>query len=254
MRKWSSNKKDAVVWKNGCTEWITRFVSNGWKLYYMNFMFEPLHGPRSEIVPQMHRTIEKFYGQFCLRFAHNGRADSEQERMPKLWLFPDLPVHKHEKTSLREVTINGGLHFNGPLLIPPVSRFKECPIKHLAENQDTYAAYGIERIHIVAGDDISGLADYAIKCIANGKADKDDILVLPRPVKDLPSKRNANLSPQERLFKNIQSSLNVSDEIAQRTRDDLVENNRPRTSSNIARIRVWRSNRGRASSAHHSSP
>lgn len=227
MNKWSSNQPDtADIWIKGTTQWMYEWMSSGWRLYYINFMFEPFRGPRAGIVPYMWKGIRKFYGQFCTEFVHDGRAKSEQKRMPKLWLFPDLPVNRYEKKSWREVTINGGLHFNGPMLLPPVSRFDGCPIKHLAENQAKYARYGIERIHMVAGGDISGLADYAAKNIKNRRANEEDIMVLPRLDNELPENKRLIFDPRDRLFKDIQSQFNVCDEIAQKMRDDVINTGR----------------------------
>ncbi len=224
MNKWSSNQIDvADIWIKGTAQWMNELVSRGWDLYYVNFMFEPFLGPTAEMVPYMQRGIRKFYGRFCTEFVRNGRALSELHRMPKLWLFPDLPVPKHEKKSLREVNINGGLHYNGPLLIPPVSRFQECPIKHFAENQHKYARYGIERIHIMPGGDISDLADYAAKNIKNHRANEADIMLFPRSVTELPERKKPTFDPRERLLKDIQSRFNVCDEIAQKMRDDVVD-------------------------------
>jgi hypothetical protein len=224
MSNWSDNQTDpAGVWIKGCTQWIYDLVFKGLKSYYVNFMFEPLHVPTAELVPQMRRGIHKFYGRFCTEFIHNGRAKSEQERMPKFWLFPDLPVHKNNGNSLREVTINGGLHYNGPVLIPPVSRFQECPIKHLEENQTRYARHGIERIHIVVGGDVSGLADYAAKTIKNRRANEEDIIVLPRSVTELPAKKTPIIDPRDRLIKDIQSQFNVCDEMAQQMWNDVMK-------------------------------
>jgi hypothetical protein len=224
MNKWSNSQPDAAdIWINGTTQMMNEWVLKGWKLYYVNFMFEPLHVPTAELVPKMRKGIHKFYGRFCTEFIHNGRAKSEQKRMPQLWLFPDLPVRKNKGNSLRDVTINGGLHFNGPMLIPPVSRFKECPIKHLEENQARYARHGIERIHIVVGGDVSGLADYAAKTIKNRKADEKDIIVLPRLDKELPAKKMPIFDPKDRLLKDIQSRFNVCDEMAQKMRNDTIK-------------------------------
>jgi hypothetical protein len=223
MNKWSSNQPDtADIWIKGTTQMMNEWVSKGWRLYYVNFMFEPFRGPPTGIVPYMWKGMRKFYGRFCTEFMHDGRAKSEQKRLPKLWLFPDLPVFKYEKTSLREVNINGGLHFNGPMLLPPVSSFKECPIKHIAENQGKYARYGIDRIHIMPGGDIPGLADYAAKNIKNRRANEEDIMQLPRSVTELPEKKRPFFDPKERLLKDIQSRFNVCDEIAQKMRDDIV--------------------------------
>jgi hypothetical protein len=43
MNKWSNNQTDsaAQIWIKGCTEWVREWVLKGWKLYYVNFMFEP---------------------------------------------------------------------------------------------------------------------------------------------------------------------------------------------------------------------
>jgi hypothetical protein len=224
MNNWSSNQIDpAQIWIKGCTQWIQELVSKGWKLYYVNFMFEPLHVPTAEIVLKMRRGIHKFYGRFCTRFIHDGRAKSEQERMPMFLLFPDLPVHKNGKSSLRDVTINGGLHYNGPMLVPPVSRFKECPIKHFEENQSKYARHGIKRIHIVLGGNISGLADYAAKTIKSRRADEGDIIILPGSATDLPVKKTPAFDPKDLLLKDIQSRFNVCDEMAQKMRDDAFK-------------------------------
>ena len=82
------------------------------------------------------------------------------------------------------------------MLIPPVSRFKECPIKHLQDNQARYARHGIEQIHIVVGGDIPGLADYAAKTIKNRRANEEDIIVLPRSVTELPAKKAPIFDPR----------------------------------------------------------
>jgi hypothetical protein len=226
MNQWSGNQPDAAdIWIKGTTQMMNEWVSKGWALYYVNFLFEPFRGPPTGIVPYMWKGVRKFYGQFCTEFMHDGRAKSEQKRLPKLWLFPDLPVFKYEKQSLRECEINGGLHFNGPMLIPPVSSFKECPIKHIGENRSKYARYGIERIHIVRGYDIPGLADYAAKNIKNRRTNEEDIMQLPRSVSELPVKKRPPFDPEARLLKDIQSRFNVCDEIARKMRDDVFNAN-----------------------------
>ena len=74
------------------------YVACGWQPYYMNFMFDALHGTLPAIVAQMHRAIEKgFYGQFCTRFTRNPTAESQRRKLPQLFLFPDLPGQKRER-------------------------------------------------------------------------------------------------------------------------------------------------------------
>jgi hypothetical protein len=138
--------------------------------------------------------------------------------MPLLWVFPDRPVAKRagKKVGADFLTRNdNGLHFNGFLMIPPKSRFKECPIEHIKKNHEKYARRGIERIH-VRGDvyNVGGLADYALKTIKRARADADDILILPKTRNEMPAKR-PTLCSGDRAIKDNQSALNVSDEVAE---------------------------------------
>lgn len=177
------------VWIPGCKEWIEKHASTDWWIpYYVNFMFEPLPGPEKVVLAQMRRGIEKFYGQFSTRFDRTPRA--KISLIPQFLLFPDKPAWKRErKTGLRDVLINaGGLHYNGPMLIPRYSRFHGCPIEHLEEKQEAYARHGISRIHAEPIHDASGIADYACKTIKWNRADEKDIIILPRSVSELPDR------------------------------------------------------------------
>ena len=94
----------------------------------------PLHGTTTEILEQMKDAIyREFYIPFMTKFVRDPHRKAEQEWMPRLRLYPDLPMLKGRKTSIRELKINdGGLHYNGFTLIPTASpRFSEDPVKHL---------------------------------------------------------------------------------------------------------------------------
>lgn len=126
------NKSDIeIVWIDGCEQWIRKHRIEGWVACYLNFMFEPLHGSTAAIIEQMKDAIHReFYVPFMLQYVRNPHRKAEQESMPRLMLYPDRPVFKGNKTSIHEVTINsGGLHYNGPMLIPPVSRFFDFPVE-----------------------------------------------------------------------------------------------------------------------------
>jgi hypothetical protein len=206
-------------WIKGCASWIWEYWAKGWKPYYVNVMFEPLPGGGRALVEQMHRAICKgFYARFCTEFAHHPSRPSQQGRLPMLWLFPDRPVGKHEKISIRDVRFNdNGLHFNGPMMIPPISRFKECPIRHIHDNQGKYAVHGIDRIYVKEVTwDLEGLADYMGKTIKWNRASPDDILVLPEGrIKSIPEP----MSPEDCAVKELQSRHYVSEEIARKMID-----------------------------------
>lgn len=174
----------------GCRQWIEDHASTDWwSPFYINFMFDGLPGPEDAVLAQMRRAVEKFYGRFSTRFDRTPRSAISQMHIPRLFLFPDKPVPKREKASMREVSINaGGLHYNGPMMIPRDSRFHGCVIDHLEEKQQAYARHGISRIHAEPIHGASGIADYACKTIKWNRASERDILVLPRSVSELPDR------------------------------------------------------------------
>lgn len=208
----------ASCWIEGCEGWIYEGVADGWRPYYVSIMFDALRGPSSGIIQQMHQGIHRgFYSRFCTEFTRNPRAPSQQERLPRLMLFPDRPVWKHRTHSLREVTINaGGLHFNGPMLIPPVSRFRECPIQHIQENQALYAKRGIARIHVKEiTHNVARVADYSGKTVKWHRTNEEDILILPKALSELPTRSRFSDDPRTKRLQDIQAAMNLSDEVAE---------------------------------------
>ena len=201
-------------WIPGCAEWVWDYWSRGWKPYYVNIMFEPLPGNVEAVLQQMKRAICKvFYSRFCTEFAHHPGRPSQLWKLPRLWLFPDRPVPKKEKISLRDVQFNdNGLHFNGPMLIPPFSNFEGCPIKHIHGNQRKYAVHGIDRIFVKEITwDIDGLADYICKTVRWDRASADHILILPE-TRNKPTAEK--MGAEDRALRDIQSRHNVSEDIA----------------------------------------
>ena len=205
-------------WIDGCTQWMKDHESEGWEPYYINILFHPLPGSLPTLISTMHRGIKKgFYSPLCTRFARHPRSKSGQQQIPRLWLIPDRPVSKRngKKHACDFLARNdNGLHFNGPMLIPPKSRFRECRIKHIEANQSRYARHGIERIHVKPIDDTAGIADYVFKTVKWGGADPDDILILPVSASELPQRSPRSVSC-DRGRKDIQSAFNVSDEVAE---------------------------------------
>jgi hypothetical protein len=158
------------------------YIRDGWTAYYVNFMFNSLRGDASGIVDQMHQTMRKdFYARFIWRFVHDPHRSKERDWLPVLLLFPDRPVWKSDGFGQADIQINaGGLHFNGILLIPPKSRFHECPVEHINHHQSRYIGKDIARIHIVKADrNVHYLMDYITKSLKRGRANPDDILILP---------------------------------------------------------------------------
>jgi hypothetical protein len=99
-------------------------------------------------------------------------------------LFPDMPVYRHEKKSIRDISVNDGLHYGGLALIPPVSRFRSTLDTRFAEGINEKVA----RIHVTPITDNPGfVVDYAAKSFKRGWVSEEDILILPRAISELPS-------------------------------------------------------------------
>ena len=100
------------------------------------------------------------------------------------------------------------------MLIPPISRFKGCPIEHINEHQTPYTRKRVARIDIKAIDEpIFGIANYSGKTVKRHRADDDDILVLPKSISEV--KETPILYDQEEhAIIDIQSSRDVSEEVA----------------------------------------
>ncbi len=217
VRYTALNKLSNEPWITGCADWMWSWGLQGWKPYYVNFMFKPFAGNGDAVAQQMRTAIENgFYPVFCKRFASHPTKPSQQKKLPKLWLPHDRPVYKRSnKTSIREMQFNDeGGHYNGGMLLPPVSRFHENVVQHLEENRRIYAVEGIDRIHVTPATwDLDGLANYAGKTLNWDRSAEERILLLPddrvkRPV--------VVLTSEERAIKDFQARHNVSEDIARR--------------------------------------
>jgi hypothetical protein len=180
-------------------------------------MFRSLQGTKQEIINQMKEAIcSEFYSKFLLQFVRHPHRKREIDSMPVFVLFPDLPAYKRKrKATLRQMNMNwGGLHYNGLMLVPLVSRFRGRPIEHIEEHQDRYTRGRIERIHAVRIDHREyNIADYAAKTVKWGRADEADILTLPKTIAEVTDQAPL-LSREERAIMDIQSSSNVSEDVA----------------------------------------
>ena len=162
------------------------------KGYFVNFMFNQLSGGREAKLQQMRRQIERFHGLLTRHIVRKPDSEDWRHLRPVLIVAPDLPVPKREKTSLKRLGANDGLHINGILLVPPrrrrvktaeaVSKRKQSRLRvsvgeHLREKEWLFVNESLARIHatrIKRGT----MADYMFKTVKNGLANWDDVLIL----------------------------------------------------------------------------
>ena len=109
---------------NGYQDWVMEYVDQEWLPYEMSLMFNPLSGSKSTQLEQMKTEIYRANSRLVTRFDRNPRSLAGFNRLPRMMLFPDLPVFKRRRPTPKDVFVNDGLHYGGIILTPPKSRMK----------------------------------------------------------------------------------------------------------------------------------
>ena len=174
---------------HGYQEFVLDYTRRRWDPFIISFMFNQLPGRRASVLDQMRREIERVYARLATRFDRNPRSLAGLDRLPRMILFPDLPVSKHEKKSIREVSINDGLHYQGIALTPPVSRLQSTVDRHFKNDQEKYVNAKLARIHVTPiTRDPDYVTDYLAKSFKRGRVSDEDVIILPKAISELPSK------------------------------------------------------------------
>jgi hypothetical protein len=168
----------------GFNSMIIDRVLAGWQPYLVTFVFRHISGGAKKRTSIMTSEVCRVYSQLITRIVRNPNAPSYQQFLPYLMASPDLPVPKRgSKASVRELSINGGLHFHGVLVLPPDDRCRlgRHLIAHLHQYKSTYCPPDHPLLCIdVRSMSTPMLADYTLKQIKRGNVDYDDLLILPR--------------------------------------------------------------------------
>jgi hypothetical protein len=146
------------------------------EICYVNFLFHDL--PSGEA--------------HCLLKRHVVRkpdAPRWRDLVPVLIGALDYPVVKRQKVDVRLLQVNGGLHFNAVVLLPPrfrppriagerQSRLENSLVVHVQEKSAEYLTNKLYRIHITPMVKGTTMADYTFKAFKNGRIGSDDVLIL----------------------------------------------------------------------------
>jgi len=168
---------------DGYGSMVIERLDQGWTAYIITFMFHSLRGSRASVHRQMEREAERIYATVLTRIVRDPKNPKVKDELPVWILCPDYPVPKHTKKSLRDVTVNEGLHLQGIALIPPASRMKEGLDEHFARHQERYVRPGdpLERVHakLLTRDPVY-VAKYTFKSVLRRRHDFDHVFILPR--------------------------------------------------------------------------
>ena len=202
--------------------WIQEEFLDGRMVYSANLMFEPLKGGSHAINVQMRSNIENhFYPELCKQLDRHSSRKGRHKYSPHVVLVPDLPIFKRQKTHTRDATLNRGLHYNGFISVSSRSRLRGKDLKeHFAHNNRHFGRLGFQTIHVepITHDPLH-VMDYSMKTIKRRGATFDDVIILPRSWQERSSKPLES-DPRTNATKEIQSSTNVSDDVA----DQLYDN------------------------------
>jgi hypothetical protein len=207
---WIRNHELVEAYRN----WLIQETWNEWTPYLINIMFKPLRGQPFAVATQMHHAIENyFYSQLCKQVDRHPGRPGRRRYLPHVILFPDLPVLKYRrKSSLSDVRLNGGLHYNGFISISPRTRLKEDFVDHIRRYQSVYAGKTIQRIHVTPiTHDANRVTDYTMKTVTRGKLDYDHVIILPKSLNETQS-AVAQMDNRTSVIKQIQSATNLSDD------------------------------------------
>jgi hypothetical protein len=181
----STNRRRHV---EGLVSLIEGRIVEDWSPSFLTFQFRQLPGKAGAILHQMRTEIETIYRKLVCRVQRFPTTRLGSLNVPMLFSCADLPVPKHKKRALADVSVNDGLHHHGIILLPPTSRLRTDLASHFADDQGRYLA-GSRLSSIFAEpieDKLEKVVGYAFKGLVSGRLPYDDaFLVLPRSLSEL---------------------------------------------------------------------
>ena len=168
--------------ETGYATWAEEFVADGYQPYLLTFMFDQMRGSLDRVGHQMLREIERVYTCHLTRVVRKPNSPFHLHERP-VWLCSlDRPVFKHVKSSLRDVTVNDGLHAHAAAFYWPRNRLDEDLNAHFESHRDLYIIPG----HSLARIDVEPITydpgyvtGYARKSVRLGRVGEDAVLILP---------------------------------------------------------------------------
>jgi hypothetical protein len=166
----------------GHAQWIQRYLDQGWDGYFITVMFNNLPGKRETMIIQMQQEVARLYGRLATRMVRKPRSSTRAKWLPIGIFIPDMPVPKYregQKSTIADVSINGGLHMNGMVLGNRWGRIRMGLDEHFDDEKDQYLTSKIRDIDVRPIIDHPGyVVGYALKGLVKRTASNDDILVL----------------------------------------------------------------------------
>jgi hypothetical protein len=145
--------------------------------------------------------LHRWYGRLATRTVRYPRSPKWIPFLPKAILIPDCPVPKHSKKTLMRVTINDGLHYQGPVLATRFgTRLQETLDVHMKNNGAVYFTKELHHIDVKpVTHDPEFVVDYCMKAPKN-RCSPDEILIFPRTASELPTKGPVRAAGEKPMY------------------------------------------------------
>jgi hypothetical protein len=176
----------------GYGEWVKNLFDQGFRMYLVTFKFHHISGSSEHKRREMLQEVEyQFYPTLIKHVERQPMNPSRQRNLPRLIGFPDLPVTKHSrKLSVKDVTINDGLHVHAIVAMPSTLRhYQGCKLKNLIRDHRHRFIGDFTRISHIDVRRIKKhpeyVADYVLKHAKRNPAIMDEILILPKSPDDV---------------------------------------------------------------------
>jgi hypothetical protein len=146
----------------------------------------------------MKKHLEWFYGRLAKASVPKPSIEKWSRFLPRVILAPDLPVLKHARGSLRDVTMNDGIHWHGLAMVhPSTPKLCEGLDLHIQKNLSRYLVGSIREIDIEpithTPQKVTG---YGLKGLKRSLFSDDDVLIFPRSISELPVKETEKVGQQ----------------------------------------------------------
>jgi hypothetical protein len=138
----------------------------------------------------MKKHLGWFYGRLAKNSVPKPSHPIWSDLLPKVILAPDFPVpKKSKKQTLRDVTINEGLHWHGLILVNPLAPKLPGNLDvYINQNLKKYLVGSIRTIGVepITHDPVY-VTGYGMKGLKRRSFFEDEILIFPRTVSELPT-------------------------------------------------------------------
>jgi hypothetical protein len=172
----------------GYGQWVAEHMDSGYHGYLLTFMFSHILGSDASRMLEMKKHLGWFYGRLAKASVPKPSSVKWSSFLPNAVLAPDLPVPKHTKVELRDVTINNGLHWHGLFLVNPLApKLQDTLDLHIKNNRGKYIFGSLREIDVKPITSTPEyLTGYGLKSLKS-RFSMDEIIIFPRSVSELPS-------------------------------------------------------------------